>query len=278
MIRVGVIGTGFIGKVHIEQIRRLGFAEVVALADVGKAEETAARLNVPEGYSDYKEMIRAEKPDIVHICTPNHTHYDIAMYAMEQSCNVVCEKPISLQAEEAEKMADLAAKKGLVNALNLHNRFFPMVQELSVMVKKGELGDIHAVNGWYLQDWLLYNSDFDWRVMSKCSGKTRAVSDIGSHWMDTAEFVIGSKVTEVFADLKCLHPQRKKYKAAGTTYSGIEPDADEYELVNVDTEDHANILLHFENGAVGNVTVSQVMAGRKASLNLNIGGGIASAE
>lgn len=277
MIRVGVIGTGFIGKAHIEQIRRLGCAEVIALADIYGAAKTAAQLHVPKSYSDYKEMILCEKPDIVHICTPNHMHYEISMFAMEQGCNVVCEKPICLNVWEAEEMACMAEKKDLVNGMNLHNRFFPMVQELRQRIADGRLGSIHALNGWYLQDWLLFDSDFNWRIMAESSGKTRAVSDIGLHWMDTAEYVTGSRITEVMADFKILHQKRKKTSGTNLTFSNSS-NQEEFELIDVDTEDYANILLHFSNGAVGNISVSQVMAGRKASLNLNVGGAVASAE
>lgn len=277
MIKAAVAGAGFIGKVHIEQLRRLGDVCVVAIADPSHADMVSDQLHIPKGYCDYREMILEEKPDVVHICTPNQTHYEIAMYAMEHGCHVVCEKPMAMSAEEGEKMLSFARERNLVCAVNLHNRFFPLVQQLREMVTNGELGRIHSLNGWYLQDWLLYESDFNWRTLSRFSGKTRAVADIGSHWMDTAEYVVGKRISEVFADFLCLYPQRKKGIHSDATFSSSTASAENYTLIDVDTEDHANILLRFEDGTVASLTVSQIMAGRKACLELNVGGTLASA-
>jgi len=270
--KVGVVGTGFIGTANIEAIRRIGNAEVVAVADSMTGKDRAATFGIPAAYDDYKEMIAKENLDVIHICTPNHLHCEVALYAMDHGCNVVCEKPMTTTLEEAQKMAEKAKETGLMNGVDYHNRFYPMAREMRKMIEDGELGTIHAFVGQYLQDWLLMETDFNWRILSSQSGKTRAVSDIGSHWMDLAESATGLKIVEVFADFKILHDKRKKAKVAVDTFQTAELKEGDYELIEVDTEDHANILMHFDNGAVGSLVVSQVMAGRKAMLSMNIGG------
>jgi predicted dehydrogenase len=274
--RAGVIGVGFIGVAHIEQLRRMGCVDVVAIADSEDAQEKADGLFVPVGYADYRDMIANENLDVVHICTPNYLHYDMAMAAFDSGCNVVCEKPMCKDMDEAEKMVKKAKIKGLLNGINYQYRQFPMVVELRQMVETGELGRIHSVNGEFLQDWLLLDTDFNWRVVSGESGKTRVVSDIGTHWMDLVENVTGLRITEVFADFIRIHDVRKKATGPVRTFKNAREGAN-HEKVDVDTEDHANILFRFNNGAVGSLVASQVAAGRKARLYVNIAGAGASA-
>ncbi len=200
IFKAGVVGTGFIGKVHIETLRRLGNVEVVALADTFRAKETADELCVPAYFEDYKEMIDKMDLDSIHICTPNYTHFDIAMYAMEHGVNVLSEKPLTTKIEDARKLAQKAEESGLVNGINFHNRFYPMTNHLKNIVANGYLGDIFSISGAYTQDWLLYETDYSWRLNSAESGDTRVIADIGSHWMDLVEFTSGQKITEVFAD------------------------------------------------------------------------------
>lgn len=162
--RVGVIGVGFIGAVHIEQLRRLGNVDVVAVAVHSRPQEKADKLCVPKGYSDYREMIDKENLDCVHICTPNNTHYEMAMYALEHGVNVVCEKPMTTTVEEAAKLRAFAEEKGLINAMNFNCRFYPMAYRMRQMVRSGEAGGIYTVHGGYLQDWLYYDTDYSWRL------------------------------------------------------------------------------------------------------------------
>ena len=140
----------------------------------------------------------------MHICTPNNTHFEIAMYAMEKGLHVVCEKPFMHTIEEARTAVKTAKKKGVANAVNYHNRFYPAPNNLKNLVQDGELGDIISVNGGYVQDWLLYDTDFNWRLLSKNSGKTMVIADIGSHWVNLVEFITGLKITEVFAEFSCV--------------------------------------------------------------------------
>lgn len=250
-LKAAVIGLGFIGEAHVEALKRVPGVDLVAVADAFGAQEKAEKLDVPAAFSDYREMIEVCQPDCIHICTPNSLHKEIAVYALERGINVVCEKPMARDAGEAREMAAAAKKSGKINAVNFHNRFYPANHQLRNMVKAGELGDIMNVQGAYLQDCFLYDTDFNWRMVSKNSGHTRVIADIGSHLIDVTEYIIGSKVTEVFCESQCVYNKRKQKTSEG------------FNEVEIDTEDTAFIMLRFENGAVGNFTVSQMIAGKK---------------
>lgn len=271
-IRTGVVGVGFIGVVHIECLRRLGNVDVVAIADPVDGPGKAERLGVSKGYLDFKEMINNEALDVIHICTPNFTHSEIALYAMDRNVNIVCEKPMCVTLEEANLMITKAKEKGLMNGVNYHNRWYPMTAQLKEMINRDELGKVHVVFGEFCQDWLLYDTDYNWRVESAESGTTRAVSDIGSHWMDLVENVTGLKIVEVFADFKILHTTRKKPVTKVVETFTSSASAGNYEEIPVDTEDHANVLFHFSNGATGSAVFSQIIPGRKAKLAVSISG------
>ncbi|RRD94130.1 gfo/Idh/MocA family oxidoreductase [Clostridiales bacterium COT073_COT-073] len=271
-MKAAVIGIGFIGAVHIEQLRRLGDVEVVALADRTEPEEKAKQLFVPKGYHDYKEMIDKEKPDCVHICTPNNTHYQIAKYAIEKGIHVLCEKPMTYTLQEANELRTLAREKGVIHAMNFNYRFYPMAYQMREMVKNGEVGNIYTIHGGYLQDWLYFDTDYNWRLEKEASGASRAFADIGSHWIDLVEFVTGLKVVEVLADFATFHKTRKKPKKSIDTYSGMSLRPDDYEEVPIDTEDYAAVLFHMNNGAHACCHISQVFAGRKNQMTLAIGG------
>jgi len=271
-IRTGVIGTGFIGTVHIEQLRRLGFVDVVALAEAQDPQKKADALFVPKGYSDYKEMIDRENLDVVHICTGNNSHFPIADYALDKGVNVVCEKPLSLTSAEAEKLVVKAKEKGLVNAVNYNCRYYPLVYQMREMIRAGEVGEVYTVHGGYLQDWLYLDTDYNWRLEPELSGKCRAFSDIGTHWLDQVEFVTGLKAVELLADFAIFHKTRKKPLKPIETYSGMALRPEDYQTVPIETEDYATVLFHFENGARGCCNISQVFAGRKNQMLLSIGG------
>ncbi len=270
--RAGVIGTGFVGRIHIETIRRLGNVTVAAVADPVSAKETAEAMTVPEYFADYKEMIKMADLDVVHICTPNNTHFEIAMYALDHGVNVLCEKPMTTTIEEAEILAKKAEDTGLIAALNYHNRFYPMNHHLRNIIRDGELGDIFNITGTYTQDWLLNITDYSWRLSSKESGRTRAVADIGSHWMDLVEFVSGQKITAVCADFSIIHPVRKKPKKQVLAFSTDTFDDADYEDIPINTEDSASVLFKFENGAKGSAFFSQVIAGKSVAIDYMIGG------
>lgn len=250
-IKTAVIGLGFIGVAHIDALKRVPGVDVVAVVDAAGAAEKAESLDVPQAFADYREMIEVCHPDCIHICTPNRLHKEIAIYALEHGIHVICEKPMALDAKEARQMVEAARKSGKVNAVNFHNRFYPVNYQLRTMIANGELGEIQNIHGAYLQDCFLNDTDFNWRMLSQNSGKTRVIADIGSHWIDLAEYLLGQRVTEVFAEIQQIYPTRKRKTAEG------------YEETAIDTEDSAFLLFRFDNGAVGNLTVSQTVAGKK---------------
>lgn len=271
-LRTCVIGAGFMGAAHIEAVRRLGYVDVAALCSRTHPEQTAERLYVPRAYTDYKEMLDNERPDTVHICTPNSSHYEMARYALEHGIHVLCEKPLAYTPEEANELVLLAQKTGLVNAVNLHCRYYPMVREMKERISQGFLGKIFSVHGGYFQDWLLLDTDYSWRLEKRLSGSTRTVADIGSHWIDAVEFVTGLKITRVLADFGIFHETRKKPVQKLDTFANKLISSTEYEEFPVDTEDYAQVLIQFDNGAKGNMILSQTCAGRKNQMILSVAG------
>ncbi|WP_341224930.1 Gfo/Idh/MocA family oxidoreductase [uncultured Arcticibacterium sp.] len=272
-IKVGVVGTGFIGPAHIEALRRLPNVEVVALCEVSQelADQKAAELGIPVGCT-FENLLKMEEIQCIHICTPNFLHYSQSKAALEAGKHVVCEKPLSKDLHEAKELVEIAEKSGLVNAVHFNLRYYPMVRQMKVMREKGELGEVFSIIGSYLQDWLFLDTDYNWRLEPDKSGDSRAIADIGSHLMDIIEYVTGLKTVELLADFNTVHDIRKKPKKAIATYSGVELGPDDYEDVAINTEDHANVLLRFDNGNAGSITVSQVSAGRKNQLKVEISG------
>lgn len=273
-IKVGVIGTGFIGPAHIEALRRLGFVEVAALADIDLpvAQLKARMLGIDKAYGDYRELIRDPQIEVVHVCTPNNLHYTMSKEALEAGKHIVCEKPLSMNSKEAEELIKLAKEKNLVNAVHFNIRFYPLMHQARMMIEKGELGRILAVNGSYQQDWLFYQTDYSWRLQPEFSGESRAVADIGSHWLDLVEFITNERVSRVCADFAIFHPVRKKPLKPVETYSGKILNLEDYADIHIGTEDYATVLLRFAGGAHGSLTVNQVAAGRKNRLCFEIYG------
>lgn len=278
-VKVGVIGTGFIGPTHIEAVRRLGFVEVVGLAETSQeaAEKKAAELGIPKAYGDYRDMLRDSDIQVVHNCTPNHLHFAINKEIILAGKHVLSEKPLAMSSEESAELLALAKKHNIVHGVNFNYRQFPSVKNLASMVKNEQLGHINLVHGSYLQDWLLYETDFNWRLAPEVGGKSRAVADIGSHWCDTVQYVTGKRIVEVFADLATVIPVRKKSTTNIATFGAQKDQEVEYEDVPINTEDYASVLVRFDDGAKGVFTVSQVSAGRKNRLSFEIDGSKSSA-
>ncbi len=273
IINAAIVGTGFIGPAHLEALRRLPNIEVKALCevDIELAKEKAATLGIPKAYT-FEEMLGDPSIDVVHICTPNFLHFSQSKEALLAGKHVVCEKPLATKIEEAKELVSLAKEKGLVNAVHFNLRYYPMVRQMKNMREKGELGDIYSIMGSYLQDWLFLQTDYNWRLEPDKSGDSRAIADIGSHLLDLTEYVTGLQVTEVMADFSTVHKTRLKPLKAIETYSGKMLQESDYEEVPINTEDHATVMLRFDNGNKGSVTVSQVNAGRKNRLNIEIAG------
>jgi predicted dehydrogenase len=274
-IHVGVIGAGFIGPAHIESLRRLGFVEVVALASSSQetAERKAAELFVPRAYGDFNDLISDPDVDVVDISAPNIYHYPAARAALEAGKHVVCEKPLGMTSQESAELVELAERSGLVNAVTFNVRFYPLIQQARAMIRNGELGSIYSVHGGYWQDWLLLETDYNWRVEAASGGALRAVGDIGSHWLDLAQFITGRSVERVFAELETFIPVRQKPARPIETFAMADV---ERVPVQMETEDAAMIMLHLQDGARGMLQVSQVAAGRKNRLSIEVNGSTAS--
>lgn len=270
-IGVGVAGTGFIGPAHIEALRRNGIT-VLGLAENTreKAQQKAAEMGIPRIYGSLDEMLKDEDIQVVHLATPNYLHYPHAKAALLAGKHVVCEKPLAMNTRESAELVQLAKESGKVNAVNFNIRMYPLVQQARSMVQSGELGDLFILQGSYLQDWLLFPTDWNWRLEPELGGTLRAVGDIGSHWLDLITFITGLRVVEVFADFKTVHPNRKKPAKPVETYTGKILQPEDYVDQPIFTEDYATILLHFENDVRGVLTVGQVCSGRKNRLFFEI--------
>ena len=259
-MRAAVVGTGFIGAVHVEALRRLGI-DVAGV--VGSSPERARQKpGLPEPYESYEALLDDETVDVVHITTPNHLHHPQAKAALAAGKHVVCEKPLALTSQETAELVRLAEESGRVHCTNYNIRFYGQCHSARDRVRGGEVGRVFNIHGGYVQDWLLEETDWNWRLDPDQGGELRAVADIGSHWIDLAGFVTGKRVTRVFADLATVHPVRRVPTSPVETFSGGGKDVDRVDRP-MSSEDLAHILLRFGEGARGSLVVSQVSAGRK---------------
>src|SRR5277367_1841142 len=273
-LKTAVFGTGFMGRVHTEGIRRLGNVEVVAIAASSddKARKFADELGVERSSGDYHSLLADPDIDAVHICTPNALHFPMAMAALSAGKHVLCEKPLATSVVEAEQLVAQAAEKNLANCTFHNLRYYPLVQQMRRMREAGELGEIYAVQGTYSQDWLLYDTDWNWRIESSANGPSRCFADIGTHWCDMVEHLTGLRISSLCADLQTFHKTRKRPKGSIETFSGKTLQPNDYEEVPIDTEDFGAVLLKLGDVARGAITVSQVSAGRKNQLRMEIYG------
>ena len=271
-----VIGTGFIGTVHVEQLRRIGVQVRGVLGSTPERGEARAQaLGVARAYPSLEAVLDDPTVDVVHVTSPNHLHVPQTRQILAAGRHVVCEKPLAMTASESAGLVALAADSGLVNAVNFNIRFYPLHQHVRELVAEGGLGDVRFVTGHYFQDWLLLETDWNWRLEPDKGGSLRAVGDIGSHWLDLATFLTGQPITAVMADLATFLRTRAQPRGPVETFS-TERTTDTVERA-MTTEDVASILLRFANGARGSVSVSQISAGRKNSLQWEIDGSTGSA-
>ena len=270
-IGAAVIGTGFIGTVHVEALRRIGVSVrgVLGSSPVRGAARAEA-LNVPRAYAHLDELLADPLVDVVHVTSPNDLHASQTLAILDAGKHVVCEKPLAMTAGESARLVDRAATTGLVNATNFNIRFYPLNQHAHEIVGDGALGDVRLVTGRYFQDWLLLDSDWNWRLQPERGGALRAVGDIGSHWLDLMTFVTGQHVAEVMADLSTFIETRQEPTGPVETFSTDR--SSETVARDIATEDAATILLRFDGGARGAVSISQISPGRKNSLVYEIDG------
>jgi predicted dehydrogenase len=273
-IKTGIFGTGFVGRVHLDAVRRLESVEAAAIADtnIEVAQRLCEGFAIPMATKDYRDVLCDPAIDAVHICTPNAQHFSMAKDALEAGKHVVCEKPLATSIEEAQELVALAARKKLRNCVSYCLRSHPMVQQMRRMREAGDLGEILIAQGTYSQDWLFYDTDWNWRLESKTGGPSRCMADIGSHWFDMAEFVTGLRVTALCADLKTFHATRKEPKHAIETFANKLLGPEDYIERPVDTEDYGATIFHMGPRARGSVVASQVSAGRKNRLSIEIYG------
>ena len=270
-LRAAIVGAGFIGPQHIDAVRRSGYADVVMIVvrDPDRGRATARSLGVPHAVTDIDAVLNDPSIDVVHICTPNHTHVDLAGAVMEAGKHVVVEKPIAIDRVGATTLLAIAQRTRRHAAVALTYRGYPMVRRARELVNSGRLGRLRLVHGGYLQDWLSDASDYNWRLDSAAGGVSRAFADIGTHWFDTVEFVAGARVTSVMADLATLVPVRHRPLRSAAAFSA---GSGATEAVRIDTEDAATVLMRFDDGARGAVIVSQVSPGHKNDLTVHLSG------
>jgi predicted dehydrogenase len=276
-IGAGVIGSGFIGTVHIEALRRIG-VQVRGLlgSSQERGQQRADALGVDRAYASLDEMLADESVDVVHVTSPNHLHHPQTKQILAAGKHVVCEKPLAMTSDESRELVALAEASGKVAAVNFNIRFYPLNQHLRQAVSEGAVGDVRLISGHYFQDWLLMETDWNWRLQPDQGGALRAVGDIGSHWLDLTSFISGLHVTEVMADLATFIETRQQPKGPVETFS--RERAAETVATPIATEDVATILLRYENGARGVVGISQISPGRKNSLEYEIDGSAGSAR
>ena len=271
MITAAVIGTGFIGTVHIEAIRRMGIPVKGVLAGSDSSTGVAQQsLKVPHAYKNLSEISTDSDVTIVHVTSPNALHFTQVSELLRAGKHVICEKPLALTANEGKELLSLAQSRNLVHALCFNTRFYPMVHEARALVQSGAIGIPRYVNGSYHQDWLLLNTDWNWRLEEDKAGGLRAIADIGSHLIDQISFVSGLEVESVLADLHTIVPERKK--PTGPVQTFTVDTSSRRENVQMKSDDAAGVLVRYKNGARGTLSISQVSAGRKNNLGWEVSG------
>lgn len=270
-LTAAIAGLGFVGRAHLDALRRLGIPVRGILGstpDRSKAASDAFRLD--RAYSSLNELAVDDSVHVVHLCTPNHLHFQEASQLLRAGKHVLCEKPLALDSRESSTLVALLKETNRVGGVAYNLRYYPLLQEARSLIRKGAIGQVKLVHGSFLQDWLLFPTDWNWRLEAKLGGELRAVSDIGTHWLDLAQWLADSKVSDLCADLHTVLPSRRRPK--GRVESFQKASSTETEEVMITTDDYGSVLLHFENEARGVMSVSQVSAGRKARLWIEVDG------
>jgi predicted dehydrogenase len=271
-INAGVVGVGFIGIAHIEALRRLGInvAGVVG-SSPARVRAKSENADLPAIYDSVEALAADPDIDVIHIASPNHIHADQVRACLAAGKHVVCEKPLALTSADGADLVEHARAAGAVNAVCFNIRFYPLNHQMAAMVRSGEIGEPRFVTGSYLQDWLLLETDWNWRLVSEEAGPLRAVADIGSHWLDLARFITGKRVVEVMADLHTFVPVRRHPAGPVETFAATTGAEDLIEE-EMSSDDGAGILLRFEDGARGTLSIAQTAAGRKNSVSIEVDG------
>lgn len=276
---VAVVGTGFIGPVHVEALRRAGrHVRGILGSSHDKSAAAAKALSLDVAYASFDDVLADPLVDVVHVTTPNDTHLAYAAAALKAGKHVVCEKPLATSTAQTRELLQVArAHPQLIAAVNYNVRYYPMALQARAVVASGAIGEVLHVSGEYVQDWLLFDTDWNWRVEAAKGGPLRAIGDIGTHWLDLMQSVSGRKVESLVADLATFVPVRRHRSGSVETFTrgdgaGDGRVDDGWVETIVDTEDYGAVMLHLEGGARGTFHVSQVDAGRKNRLTLEIAG------
>lgn len=273
-VRCGIVGFGFAGPLHAEAMMRLGFVDIAGICSprIELAEEKATQLGLssPTFYRRYEDLVADPAIDVVDIVTPTRMHYAVAMAAIARGKHVIVDKPLAATLEEAREMTTSARTAGVVNAVTFNYRYYPLIQHARSLVKSGEVGEIHLIHGRYLQEWLLYDTDFSWRLDPQESGPAAMIGDAGCHWFDLVEYVTGLQVTSVLADLRTVIPVRRKPLESRNAFAA--KSVSQTEPYSVRVPDLGAILVRFSNGAVGTFVSSPVCAGHKNDLRFEVHG------
>jgi predicted dehydrogenase len=270
-LAAAVIGVGFVGRAHLESLRRQGIpVQGILGSSPERTEEARRSLGLDRAYPSVQELVQDPSVNVVHVCTPNHVHYQQSDAALKAGKHVICEKPLAMDTRQSRALIEAAKKHGRVGAVAYNLRYYPLCQEARSIVERGLIGEPRLVHASFLQDWLLYPSDWNWRLEPELGGELRAVSDIGTHCLDLLMWLTGRKVTEVSADLATMIPVRRKPRGRVETFQ--KAAAMEFDEVKISTDDYASVLLRLDGGTRGIVTVSQISAGRKARLGWEIDG------
>jgi predicted dehydrogenase len=270
---MGIVGAGFVGPHHVDAVRRLGYVDVVAIAGSSdaSARKKADALGIERSYGSYEALLDDPAVQVVHNATPNYLHYPVNAAAIAKGKHVVSDKPLAMTAKEARTLLDQATRAGVVHAVTFNYRGNPLVQQARHAIARGDIGRPHFLVGHYLQDWLLEETDYSWRLEPEKGGASSALGDIGSHWCDLAQHVSGLRITHVLGDITTVIQQRKRPRGSREAFQTGGDTAD-YDLVDIKVEDLASVLLRFDNGAKGSFSVGQVCAGHKNDLQLEICG------
>jgi predicted dehydrogenase len=272
-IGMGLVGAGFVGPHHLDAVRRLGYVDVVAIAGSSEASarKKADALHVPKAYGSVEALLDDPDIQVVHNATPNYLHFPVNMAVIAKGKHIVSDKPLAMTAVEAKQLLDAANKAGIVHAVTFNYRGNPLVQQARDLIARGEIGAPRFLHGHYLQDWLLHDTDYSWRLEPDKGGASSALGDIGSHWCDLAQHVSGLTITEVLGDITTVIPKRKKPRGSREAFAAAD-GKDDFELVDIQVEDLASVLVRFSNGAKGSFSVGQVCAGHKNDLVLEVCG------
>jgi predicted dehydrogenase len=266
-----VIGTGFIGPVHVENVRRLG-VRVKGILGSSEAKSIAAagRMDLEQGYASLDALINDDEVNVVHVTSPNVFHYEQTIALLRAGKHVLCEKPLATSSQQTREMMQVAADSGLKTAVQYNIRFYPL--NIEARARAGRFGRIFGISGGYTQDWLMYDTDYNWRVLSDRTGPTNALGDIGTHYLDLVQWVTGLKIEQVCADLRTIHATRKRPSGEQDAFTATQSKAQQLEEIAVDTDDFASVMLRFEGGVPGHLWTNQVTAGRKNRIYYEIAG------